>query len=300
LTGVTRRQQLQADLALLFITFIWGTTFVIVKAGVTQMPPLTFIALRFWLGFAILFLFFWKRLLHINRKMLFAGVAIGVVLFAGYALQTTGLLYTTAAKSGFITGLSVVFVPFLAWRLIGHPPGKNSVIGVILATVGLVALAMPDGLDFDLGVVLSLASCIGFALQIALISKFAPDPAPLVLTTIQVGIVALLATILALPIEGVCTSFPHDSMLAAIFTGSVATALVFAVQNKAQAYTTATRTALIFVLEPVFAAMFAYFWANEQFTWRTLVGGTLIIAGMVVAELRFGKKAKEELEPIEA
>ena len=294
--GVTRREQLQADLSLLFITAIWGTTFVIVKAGVAELPPLTFIALRFWLAFAILLALFGRRLLKMNRRLALAGASIGFFLFAGFACQTAGLQFTTASKSGFITGLSVIFVPFLAWILIGHPPGRNSVIGVILATIGLGMLSLQNGLAIGLGDLLTLASCIGFALQIVLIAKYSPDHDPMALTTIQIGVVAILSTASAFFVEGVPTVIPPTSLLAAIFTGVIATALVFAIQNKAQAYTTPTRTALIFVLEPVFAAVFAYVWAGETFTERVLIGGLLIVIGMIVAELHFGPRLAENLE----
>lgn len=283
---VTRNQQLRADLSLLLVTMIWGTTFVIVKSAIELIEPCTFIALRFSLAFVVLAVLFWKRLLRLDRQTVLAGAVIGMFLVTGFFLQTFGLQYVAASKAGFITGLSVVMVPFLAWIVIGQAPARGAVLGVALATVGLGLLSLQDNWSIEVGDILVLACALAFALHIVLIGKYAPDHDAMSLATVQVGIAAIISATIALIVDGVPTTLPGEGMMAAIFTGVVATALVFAIQTKAQAFTSATHTALIFVMEPVFGALFASIWLSELLTPRALVGCVLILVGMLVAEVR--------------
>lgn len=270
---------------MLLVTAIWGTTFVIVKNAVATMDPYTFIALRFTLAFVVLALVFWKRLLRLDWPTLRAGVVVGVFLLAGFGFQTFGLQLVSASKGGFITGLSVVMVPFLAWRIGNQTPSRNAVVGVVLATAGLLLLSLKEDWTMEHGDLLVLACALAFALHIVFIGKYAPHHDALNLATVQLGFVAATSGVMALALDGIPAGLPNDGLLAAVFTGVVATALAYAIQNKAQVFTTPTHTALIFVMEPVFAALFAVVWAGESLTERAVLGGVLILAGMLVAEV---------------
>ncbi|HID87633.1 MAG TPA: DMT family transporter [Anaerolineae bacterium] len=283
----SQSRQLLADLALLLVALIWGSTFVLVKEAVSQARPFSFIALRFALATLTMILLFRRRLRALGRRELLAGALIGVFLTAGYGFQTVGLQYTTASKAGFITGLSVVIVPFAAWLILGRRPAPNALVGVILATIGLALLSLQVGesLTIERGDLLVLACAFSFALHIVTVGAFAPRMDPLALATAQIGVVALASGALALTVEGGWSGFSGLVWFAALFTGLLATSLAFAVQTIAQVFTTPTHTALIFATEPVFAVLFGALLAGERLTGRALLGCGLILAGMLVAEL---------------
>ena len=286
----SQRTQRLADLALLLVALIWGSTFVLVKEAVSQAKPFGFIALRFALATLTMTLLFRSRLRALGRKGLLAGALIGLFLTAGYGFQTVGLQYTSASRAGFITGLSVVIVPFAAWPILGRRPSLNGVAGVILATIGLALLSLQRGerLTIGRGDLLVLACAFSFALHIVTVGAFAPRMDPMALATAQIGVVALVSGALALIVEGDGSGFSGLVWFAALFTGLLATALAFAVQTAAQAFTTPTHTALIFATEPVFAALFGSLLAGERLTGRPLLGCAFILAGMMVAELKVG------------
>ena len=223
------------------------------------------------------------------RRQLAAGVIIGVFLFGGYSFQTVGLLYTTPAKAGFITGLSVVIVPLLGVILLRERPGPAIVVGVLLATLGLGLLSF-TGNDLSPGMnpgdLLILACAISFAAHIFATGRFAPRMNALVLTFAQIVTVAVLAGLASWLFEAP-TAWPPTGqpLFAALFTGLLATALAFGVQTAAQRFTTSTHTALIFATEPVFAALASFWLIDETLGLTQLLGCALILAGMLVAEL---------------
>ena len=287
-------RQLQADLALLMVALIWGSTFVMVKDAVAFVGPFTFIAMRFSMTALAMALLFWRRLRAFGRRELAAGTLVGVFLFAGYGFQTAGLQYTTASKAGFITGLSVVMVPFTTWLWLRRPPGKLALVGVVLATVGLALLTLPgdETLTVNRGDALVLACAVSFALHITAVGAFAPRMDSLALATVQIASTAIISSIAALALEFPTGPIPASVWGAAAFTGVLATGVAFGVQTTAQVFTTPTHTALIFAMEPVFAALFGYLLAGERLSGLAWLGAGLILAGMVVAELRsFGPSA---------
>jgi drug/metabolite transporter (DMT)-like permease len=288
-----------ADISLLFVTFIWGTTFVLVQNAIGLLEPFSFNGIRF-LAAAIMLLFLLliferKQLLFLNIKMLASGAFIGFWLFLGYATQTIGLLYTTTSKAGFITGLSVIFVPLFSMFLLKQFPSRNAVIGVTIATFGLFLLTMTDVSSLNIGDGFVFICAISFALQIIFTGKFSSKYPTLLLTVIQISTVAILSIISALFFEDWRKSFnpeillSKDVIIALIITSIFATALAFLIQTNFQKYTTATRVALIFAMEPVFAAIAGYYWAAERLSYSALFGCLLIFAGMIFAELPANK-----------
>lgn len=280
------RRQLVADLGLLLVTAIWGTTFVVVKEVLQTLPPFTFIALRFTLGTATLAAVFGGRLRSLTWPEARAGILVGVFLFAGFAFQTLGLQVTPASTAGFITGLSVVLVPVAAYFWLRQRPSTGAVVGVCAAAAGLGLLSIRDDLSLAPGDVLVLLCAIAFALHIVAVGKFAPRMDALALTLVQLGFVGVVSWAVALTAERPAVVLTPPLVGTLLFVGVVATALVFCIQNVAQRFTSPTHTALIFTMEPVFAAFFAYVWLAEQLGGRAAVGAVLILAGMLAAELR--------------
>ena len=287
--GLAASSQLRADLWLTLVALIWGGTFVVVKGELAFVGPLTFVALRFAFALLAMVVLTWRTLLRMGRRAMAAGSLIGVFLFGGYALQTLGLAHTTASKAGFITGLSVVLAPIFGLFLLGQRPSPLALLGVALATVGLALLTLTEGLSLAIGDLLVLGCAASFALHIVAIGGFAPKMDTLALTTAQIGVVAISAAVSAAILEPLPPSLGARTVVVAALMGLIATAFALTVQNRVQQFTTATHTALVFSLEPVFAALFAFLLAGERLEGRQLLGCALILAGMVVAEVRRGR-----------
>jgi drug/metabolite transporter (DMT)-like permease len=289
-----------ADLGLLLVTAIWGATFVMVKDAVAEFPVFAFLALRFWLALLALVPFAvarglrWRRgdadapaghLRPLSSAMLRAGLLIGLALFSGYAFQTFGLRYTTAAKAGFITGLSVVIVPVMATILMRRPPTRSAAGGVVLATIGLGLLSLRGDLSVALGDLLVLLCAVSFACHIIAVGTYAPRMDSFSLVAVQIATVAVLSTLAALIIEGSLPSLTPNVLIAAGFTGLAATSLAYGIQTIAQRFAAPTHTALIFSLEPVWAGIFSFWLAGEVLGPRAMIACGLILIGMLVAEM---------------
>lgn len=291
------RQQLAADTALLLVTAIWGATFVMVQDAVTGYPVFAFLALRFALATAILLPFFWRSdrpsTFERRRDAWLPGIAVGLALFVGYTLQTFGLRFTTPAKAGFITGLSVVIVPLGQALLLRRAPGRGPLIGVALATLGLALLSLDADLSIGLGDALVFGCALSFAAHILLVGRFAPVWPPLRLATVQIATVAVASGAMTLAVARPAGWPPANVWFAAAFTGLLATSLAFWVQSRAQQATSPTHTALIFAAEPVFAGLFSFLLIGEVLGPRQILGSALIVAGMLAAELVKGREGKQ-------
>ncbi len=285
---VSPRRQLWADLMLLAVVAIWGATFVMVKDAVTGFPVFAFLALRFGLATIALLPLAWQEATPVrgtDGRLWLQGGLMGLALFAGYGLQTMGLRYTTPAKAGFITGLSVVLVPIASSLFLRRPPSRAAGAGVILATAGLALLTLNENLRMGFGDLLVLGCAVGFAAQIVLTALFAPGQPAIRLALAQLAVVTLLSGGISIGWERPWPMINGQALFAAAFTGVLATSFAFAAQTSAQRFTSPTHTALIFSLEPVFAGLFSFLLIGEVLTRRALIGGGLILAGMLLAEL---------------
>ncbi len=279
----------QAEIYLLVIVIIWGYTFALIKGVIDLIPPYTYLTYRFLLAALILILVFWKRIKEINIMVLKKGSLIGIFLFLGYTLQTVGLKYTTATKAGFITGLSVVLVPIISHFFIKEKINRNSVIGVVLAFIGLWFLNYSSSFSFNLGDFLVLLCAVSFAMHIISVGLFSKKLDYVLLAITQITVVFVLSLLMALIFERPAIHLSYSSYIwwSIVITGIFATALAFYMQNKFQRYSTATKTAIIFSGEPIFAAVFAYFLLGEKVGLIAWAGGLLIIFGMIVAQSKF-------------
>lgn len=280
---------IQAEIYLLVIVIIWGSTFALIKGVIDLIPPYTYLTYRFLLAALILILVFWKRIKEINIMVLKKGSLIGIFLFLGYTLQTVGLKYTTATKAGFITGLSVVLVPIISHFFIKERINRNSVIGVVLAFIGLWFLNYSSSFSFNLGDFLVLLCAVSFAMHIISVGLFSKKLDYVLLAITQITVVFVLSLLMALIFERPAIHLSYSSYIwwSIVITGIFATALAFYMQNKFQRYSTATKTAIIFSGEPIFAAVFAYFLLGEKVGLIAWAGGLLIIFGMIVAQSKF-------------
>ncbi|MGF2616791.1 DMT family transporter [Rossellomorea vietnamensis] len=288
------RQKLGADLSLLAVAFVWGTTFVIIQNAISTLPPFTFNTVRFSLaGISLLALLLIKEKgrIQLNPRSLLPGLLLGFFLFLGYAFQTFGLLFTTPAKAGFITGLSVILVPFLGILLLKQRPLSASITGAISACFGLYLLASGHAQSVNFGDLLVMVCALGFAFHIIFTDKYAKTISALQLTVIQIMTVAVLSFLSMLFFEDWQSSLSLDTLLqmnvlsALIVTALLATSAAYFIQTSAQKYTTPARVAVILTMEPVFAALSSYLWIGEELTGLALVGCLFIFMGMLVTEL---------------
>jgi drug/metabolite transporter (DMT)-like permease len=280
-----------AEAALVTNTAIWGATFVLVKSALTGVSPLLFLTLRFSLASLALFWFFrprWKTL-ALPPRHVFAGGLVGAFLFTGFALQTIGLQFTTAPKSAFLTGTTSVMVPFLARLVYRTRPRPSEILGLLVATVGmgLMTLQGPLGLSsVNRGDWLTLGCAAAFAAQIVTQGHFSERMNFELLSLVQVAVAALLSGSLFWWAEPPRLALRPAVVWAVVVTGLLATAVAFSAQAWAQHFTTATRTALIYMLEPVFAWLTSFLVAGEGLSIRAAAGAALILGGVVLVEAK--------------
>jgi drug/metabolite transporter (DMT)-like permease len=269
--------------ALLLVTAVWGVTFVQVKDAVALYPLFAFLALRFAIASLVLAVPAASRVRTLGRRGWIAGLALGLLLAAGYALQTAGLERTTVSSTGFITGLYVVFTPLLGLLLFRTRVGAAVWLGVGLSVAGL-ALLSGVGAGDPVGDVLVLAGSAAYSLQIALMERYAPRYDPIAFT--QAEMVAAFAgfTVVAVALGQLELPRGWTVWSALLVTGIFASALAFLVQTWAQRRTSATRTALAFAMEPVFAGIFGFWLAGDRLGALGWSGCALIMAGIIVAE----------------
>jgi len=272
-----------ALLVLLAVTAVWGVTFVQVKDAVAIYPLFAFLAVRFAIAGATLAVPGAARLRGLGRSGLGAGMLAGALLGAGYALQTAGLERTTVSSTGFITGMYVVLTPLLALAVFRKRVGRGAWLGVFLATTGLALLAGVHRGSL-LGDLLVLAGAAVYSLQIVLMERYAPRYDAIALTLVEMLTAFGGLLVIALALGDV--SFPRGWTVwgALLVTGVFASALAFLAQIWAQRRTTATRTALAFSMEPVWAAFFGFTLAGDRLGTSAWLGCAVIMAGIVAAE----------------
>ena len=283
------------ELAMVAVTAVWGSTFVLVRDAVAQVPPFAFVAYRF-LAAALLLAAIRPRLAlggperergrgrGLGLGPLGAGVAIGVALFCGYGFQTVGLQYTTASNAGFITGLSVVLTPLLGAVLLRQAPGRWPVTGACLAAVGLAFLSL-QRLEVRRGDALVLGCAFAFAAHILLLGRYAPRLDTYRLAVVQLATAGLLALAWAAVAGDLVVPATAEVWVALAITSVAASAGAFLIQTRAQREVSPTRTAVILTMEPVFAGLFGFLLAGERLSGRGWLGAGLILAGMLTAEL---------------
>ncbi len=282
-----------ADVSLLFVALVWGANFVIMKDALQHITPFAYLGLRFSLATLILALIFWRRLPRISRDDLRCGLLAGLLLFSGFAVQTIGLMHTTPAKSGFITGTSVVIVPLFYYLATKDNPGKWAFIGGLLALGGLYFLSVTNGLPAEgfvlqYGDFLTLICAFFFAAHIVTLGIISPCRDTVILSILQLGVTGLLSLLMALtfePLSSLVVSSP--SIWAAILYAIIfCTIGAFVTQTAAQKHTHSTHAALILSTEAVFAGVFSYFFWGEAFTLPMFFGISLIFAGIIITVLK--------------
>jgi drug/metabolite transporter (DMT)-like permease len=290
-----------ADAVLLGVSVFWGTSFAIIKQALGETTPANLLFIRFLFSCLLLLPVAWSRRKAWSGEFLKPGVIIGFFLFTAFFTQAWGLVFTTASRSGFITGLSVILVPLLAILILRQIPARSAMVGAALAFFGLYLLTSADqtqALSFNWGDFLTLICAFFWAGHILALGRYSPGGDAFWLTFMQLatscvgslGWVALTGDLNLRLTPGVYG--------AAFYLALTCTVLAYLGQTWAQARTTPTRTAIILSMEPVFAALFAWFWLGEKMGMWGWMGAGSILAGILLAELGpFLKRKSENARP---
>ncbi|RNC67418.1 MAG: DMT family transporter [Desulfuromonadales bacterium] len=279
--------------ALVLTTLFWGVTFTIVKDAVARVDVFVFLAQRFVLACAVILPLCLARRRPLKGQALRHGAVLGAFLFGSYAFQTMALRYTTASNTGFLTGLSVVLVPVIGARFFSHTISPTVKWGVSLAVPGLFLLCTNGALNLNVGDLLAAICAVCISLHLILTGSFARDNDVFWLTAVQFGTVALMSLGVATASGNPVLAWHPDILWALVICALFATVFAFLVQTFMQRVISPAHTALIFCMEPVFAALYAYGAAGERLGPYGYLGALLILGGMIVSELPSASSSPE-------
>lgn len=280
---------------LIFITMIWGGTFLAVHLAMQVSGPFFFVGLRFAAASLVLTLFSLRSLRGLTWYELKAGVFIGIAIMFGYGLQTVGLQTISSSQSAFITAMYVPMVPLLQWLVLGRFPGVMAWVGVLLAFSGLMLLAAPSSADMALsiGEILTLIGTLGMAAEIILIGAYAGKVNVKRVTVVQLATASLAAFLMMVPTGESVPPYSNYLLYSAVGLG-LASAIIQVTMNWAQQSVSPTRATVIYAGEPVWAGLVGRI-AGERLPGVALLGCALIVLGVLVSEMRIRRKAKAAL-----
>ncbi|WP_148614668.1 DMT family transporter [Nocardioides rubriscoriae] len=271
-----------ATLALLAMTMVWGSTFILIKDLLERVPTLDFLAVRFLVAGAVMLVVAPRAIGRLSPEARRRGLVLGGLYGLAQILQTAGLAHTAASVSGFVTGLYVVATPLLAAVLLRTRLTAWTWGAVVLATTGLAVLTL-DGLSIGYGEAITLVAAILYALHIVALGAWADADEALGLSILQLLVIATICLVATAP-DGVVLPASAGDWLSVVYMAVVAGAAALIAQTWAQAHLAPTRAAIVMSMEPVFAATFAVGLGGESLTWRLLGGGALVVAAMLVVE----------------
>jgi len=292
---IPRKKLIWADLGLFYAAAVWGATFFMVKGALADVDPIVMVGYRFTLAGLILLGY-----LQIKKQSIFEGLGkamiLGLLLWFLYVPQTIGLKYTTASNSGFITGLFVAFIPVFLRTIFKRKPTLMEVLASAVSVVGLWVLT--GGMsDINIGDILTLAAAMTYALHVLYADKYLKAGMnPLVLACQQFLIVGLLSLLTALVIDLPFTIGSYSAGWVILFLALFPSLTAFVIQMMAQKIRPPLRVSLIFALEPVFAAAFAWTLGNESFVTHRAIGGLLIFAALIISGLPVPSLKKKQKE----
>ena len=305
---------IKSDLLLLLASAIWGFAFVAQRASMQYIGPFTFNAIRFALGASILTLIYSltggnartgknkKEQTHSQSGSSFpvkAGLFAGIILFAGASLQQSGIVFTTAGKAGFITGLYVVIVPILGLFFHARPSRANWA-GALLAITGLYLLSFKGTLNIEAGDSLVLAGAIFWAIHVIVIGRYSRLMPPMLLALIQFATCAVLSAIVAVTVETISAQAILQALIPILYSGFLSVGVAFTLQVFAQRKAHPAHAAIILSMETVFAAVGGWLILHETIATRGLIGCALMLSGIIISQIFHLKGARKEAGSNEA
>lgn len=287
---------LKADLMILFITICWGSSYLFMKVGLDSLGEFNLIALRFGLAFILAGVIFFPRLRQVNVKTIRYAMLLGFILFIMFTALTFGLKTTTTSNAGFLVSLTVVFVPLLHTFLFKKKIENKVIVSILLALTGIALLTIQLPFTFKIGDLFCIAAALCYALHINMVSTAAQKVDTLSLGILQLGVTGLYAYISSLLFETPVWPSTTHSWIAVLVLSVVCTAVGFIFQTIAQKYTTATRTGLVFSLEPVFAALVGFWFAHEIMNSNQYWGAVLVFLSVVLSSVNVKARRRSTIK----
>jgi drug/metabolite transporter (DMT)-like permease len=284
-----KTKTLKSDFILFFVASIWGMAFVAQRIGMDYIGPFTFNGIRFVLGCLSLLPFIYfskkKKPARENKGLLKAGIISGLCLFCGISLQQVGLVYTTAGKAGFITGLYVVIVPFLSLFIKGDKTSIGTWTGAILASIGMYLLSVTKNMTMGFGDLLVLFSAVCFAFHLIIIARFSSRFNSARLSLVQCIVCASLSLVIAVIFENFILKDILAVSIPLLYGGVFSVGIAYSLQIYGQKNSPPSHAAIIFSLESVVAAIGGWIILNELLSGRAIFGCALMLSGMLVSQL---------------
>ena len=284
--NTTRKKGLsqgQADILIAIVAMTWGCSYLLMKIGLTGMPPFSIIALRFCIAFLVVALIFLPKMKLMNLHTLGYGALSGLFLFGVFAFLVPGMKFTTASNAGFLIGIVSVFVPVLHSLLKRQLPSKKTSLGVLLALLGICLLTFLSSFTINLGDVLCILGALSYTVQIILMDSFTKKADSFLLGIWQLGFTGLYGIIFTFLFEAPALPGTSAQWGAILGLAIICSSFGFVVQPVAQKYTSPEHTSMLFALEPVFSMIFAYIFLHEKLSLQGTIGAVLIMIGVLIA-----------------
>lgn len=284
--------QQKADLSLIIVATTWGLSFIAMKIAFVEINQVSLLIFRFSLAFFIAFLIFSRRFKqHFNRQLAKNSILLGVILYLVHICATYGVSFTTASNAGFLVNLTVVLIPIVQFKLYKQPIEPRIWISAGFAIVGIYLLTTTNGLqsNLNLGDVLCMLCAVFSVFHIILTGKHSHQSDPILLSVLQIGVVALLSFIQGSLQNAIIWPKSPIVWFAILGLGVICTSVALIVQTYAQRYTTPAHVGIIFTLEPALTTIFAYFILGEVLTTSAYFGEILIFIGLIITELPLSK-----------
>lgn len=280
----------KADFMLMLVTMAWGSSYLMMQLGLGDMQPCNLIALRFGIAFLAVFPFFFTRLKTFTRREIGVSALLGVLLCIGFSCLMHGLLLTTASNAAFLEASAVVLVPVFHAGITRKLPERPLILGALVTMTGISFLSLGSDLMFHAGDLLCLGSAVCYAFRILITDRASREMNPLHIGAGQLGFASLFALIACFLTETPRLPGTPAAFAAVLGLALLCSAFGLIMQSVAQQFTTAEDTSLIFSLEPVFSAIFAFLFAGELLSPRELFGAGLVLAGVILPQIRPGKR----------
>ncbi|WP_069637625.1 DMT family transporter [Campylobacter pinnipediorum] len=285
-----KTKELYADISLFLVAVFWGVTFLPMAKALHTNGVFTILFWRFLIAFLLMLIISFKFIKKADKNSIKHGVILGLFLFMGFAVQTFALKYIPSSTVAFITGLNVVFVPFVVFVFFAKKIAIYSYMGAFLSALGLYFLSNTE-LGFTKGELLSVICALAYTLHIVLTSEFVKKSETMVLVSVQFLVVAVLSLFCAVVFEGSAIPVMNFDFITAVLVTSIfATVIAFYVQTKAQEFTSPIKTSLIFTFEPVTAGIVGYFIGKENISQTQIMGAFAILFGIIISEIGSYKK----------
>lgn len=270
---------------LILVTVIWGGGFVASDMALESMRPFQIMTVRFFLAAVLMGLISIRSLRGMKREAVWAGILMGVALFAAFALQIIGLQYTTPSKNAFLTALNVVIVPFIAFLILKKKIGIKGIIGAVMSVAGVALLSLNGDLSLGLGDGLTLLCAVGFAFQIFLTSEFVKKYPATVLNFVQMMTAFVLSVISLFAFGETAFQVTSTGWLSVLYLGVVSTTVCYLLQTACQKYVDETKAAIILSMESLFGTLFSIIILHEIITPRMVAGCAIILAAVIISNL---------------